>query len=260
MITLFSTCKPFRGVYERIQWNALRSWAHMKPRPDVILFGDDDGTAKAACELNFKHIPNTPCRHLQESDHDWPGLFRQARKPYLPDMVHSAEAHATGNVLVYVNADIVLTNLTEVAEQVAKQISRFLMVGQRYNIQLPRSKLEFTGKWIEFLRAGAKLHLPCGIDYLIFTKGLWPELPKFTIGHIGFDNYLVDTTVAMGVPVIDATKRIVVFHQEHPIRLRKDEGDWYNVYAANDLWPTEMNGFITDATWTLDVDGSLQKK
>ena len=43
MLTLFTTPKPFRGIFATIQRNALRSWTLLRPACDVLLFGNEDG-------------------------------------------------------------------------------------------------------------------------------------------------------------------------------------------------------------------------
>ncbi len=47
--------KAFQGHIGVIQRNAIASWARLQlprqPRPEIILFGNDTGTAKVACEL-----------------------------------------------------------------------------------------------------------------------------------------------------------------------------------------------------------------
>ena len=48
MLTLFSTPKPFRGHIAVIQTNAIRSWLELEPACEVILFGDEEGTAEVA--------------------------------------------------------------------------------------------------------------------------------------------------------------------------------------------------------------------
>lgn len=255
MITLFSTCKPFRGVYEHIQYNALSSWALLKPQPRVILFGDDAGTAEAARFFNFEHIPNVQSRSFKERDIDGPQ--RRATKPSIADMFRVTEKEASGDMLVYVNADILLTNLTSEMLRVRQQLSQFLLVGQRYNVHVNR-RINFDKNWIDTLRKVGKLHPVCGIDYLAFTCGLWEGLPDFTVGYIGFDNYLVSTALARGKPVVDGTRTILVFHQEHPLRQRKDAGDMRNI----NLWgtnPWESNGYTSNATWTLNEWGVWQK-
>ena len=57
MLTLFAIPKPFRGQSDLIQRNAIASWTHIDPHPDVVLFGDEEGTAEFAQQLGIRHIP-----------------------------------------------------------------------------------------------------------------------------------------------------------------------------------------------------------
>ena len=43
-LTLFATPKRFQGHIDNIQRNAIASWTRLNPRPEIILFGADDGT------------------------------------------------------------------------------------------------------------------------------------------------------------------------------------------------------------------------
>ncbi len=61
MLTIFTVPKPFRGHIKVIQTNAIRSWLLLRPECEVILFGNDEGTAEIACELGRRHIPNIDC-------------------------------------------------------------------------------------------------------------------------------------------------------------------------------------------------------
>ena len=57
-LTLLSTPKAFTGIFEVIQRNAITSWTRLDPRPDIILFGDDAGTAELCAELGLRHVPD----------------------------------------------------------------------------------------------------------------------------------------------------------------------------------------------------------
>jgi hypothetical protein len=53
-LTIFAVPKVFRGHIAVIQRNAIASWTRINPRPDVILFGTDEGTAEVASELGVQ--------------------------------------------------------------------------------------------------------------------------------------------------------------------------------------------------------------
>jgi hypothetical protein len=57
MLTLFTTAKPFEGHSGIIQRNALKSWKLLHSDVEVILFGDDPGSAEIARELGLRHEP-----------------------------------------------------------------------------------------------------------------------------------------------------------------------------------------------------------
>jgi len=256
MITLFSTCKPFTGIYRDIQFNAFRSWAQLKPVPNVVIFGDDEGT-KFACETcGFTHIPKIKSFTFNER-YEGEGK-KKATKPSIPVMFKVVqELTDYFDLFVYVNSDILLTNLARQMECVASTFKEFLFVGQRYNVDVVGS-LDFSKNWIEPLRKRGKLHPPCGIDYIGFTRGLWKNIPDFSVGYVGFDNYLVHTALERGIPVVDGTQTTLVFHQNHPLRKRKDAGDQHNL----DTWgknPWEVGGQISEATWILNEGGVWRK-
>jgi hypothetical protein len=56
-ITLFTIPKAFQGHNQVIQLNAIRSWTFLHPQCEIILFGNDAGTAELATELHLTHIP-----------------------------------------------------------------------------------------------------------------------------------------------------------------------------------------------------------
>src|SRR5258708_5802556 len=94
-LTVFSIPKPFvEGHVSLIQRNALDSWRQLGPDVEVLLMGDDDGVAEAAAEYGVKHVGAAATNEYGTPLLDW--AFR------------SAAEHASGEVVCYVNADIVL--------------------------------------------------------------------------------------------------------------------------------------------------------
>ena len=117
MLTLFTTPKLFESHAAVIQRNAIRSWTLLRPACEVILFGDDEGTAEVASELGVRHVPQ-----VARNEHG---------TPLVGDLFAKAQRLATGSLLCYVNADIMLMNdFVLAARRVARLKARFLMVGQ----------------------------------------------------------------------------------------------------------------------------------
>lgn len=74
--TFFAMPKAFRGHVGMIQRNAIGSWLRLTPRPEVILFGDDDGVAEYAAEHGVTHEPL-----VSRNEHGTPlmdDMFRRA--------------------------------------------------------------------------------------------------------------------------------------------------------------------------------------
>ena len=77
MLTLFAIPKHFRGHFATIQRNAITSWTRLTPRPEILLFGDEEGTGEIARELGLRHFPEVAhsrilARNRSKSRLDWP--------------------------------------------------------------------------------------------------------------------------------------------------------------------------------------------
>ena len=203
-MTLFAVPKPFTGRTAMIQRNAVRSWTLLRPRPEIVLFGDEEGMAEAARELGVRHEPAV--------------ARNEFGTPLLNDVFARAERLAAGRLLCFLNADMLL--LPDFARAVRRaRRSRFLMVGRRWewNVEAP---LDFAAAdWAERLRVRAvaegKPGDDCAIDYFVFTRGLWREVPPFAIGRPQYDNWLIYRARALGAPVIDAGLAVMAIHQSH---------------------------------------------
>jgi hypothetical protein len=249
MLTLFSIPKPFRGHIGVIQRNAIQSWIRI-PGCAVILFGNDDGTAETAAEFGLRHIAD-----VQRNS---------AGTPLVNDLFGLAEQHACGELLCYVNADIVLLDdFLPAVERVAASLPSFLMIGRRWDMDVT-TPLEFVGGWQRALRDGvaarAKLHAHTGLDYFVFRRGLWPSIPAFAIGRCVWDQWLVISARARGIPVVDLTPSTTAVHQNHDYAHHAGgaEGVWKGEEAQRNLALAggyRNTGTIRDATHVLREAG-----
>lgn len=204
MLTIFTIPKAFRDHTGIIQTNAIGSWLMLRPRPEIILFGDDEGTAGKASELGIRHIPN-----VQRNEYG---------TPLLNSIFETAQDIATNKLLCYVNADIILlSDFRPALDRV--HMPSFLLVGQRWDLDLTEA-LDFANPvWEEELRVRlakeGKLHPTTGIDYFVFPRNMYAKIPAFAIGRAAWDNWLIYRARFLRVPVIDATDVIVAIHQNH---------------------------------------------
>jgi hypothetical protein len=230
-LTLFSVPKPFRGHIGIIQRNAIQSWKLLRPLPEIILFGKDEGVADAAQQFAVRHVPDVACNEYGT--------------PLLNDLFASAQRLASHGLLCYVNADIILMrDFAEAVRRLDRRRRRFLMIGQRWDTDLCQH-LDCTGDWESRLRSYAvsqgTLHPPTGVDYFVFPRETGWEIPPFAIGRTVWDNWLIYRARALGFSVIDATEAVMAIHQNHDYRhLPPEAGDaWKGPEARRNL---ELSG------------------
>lgn len=214
--TIFSIPKPFDGPAALIQENAIASWAAMPSRPEIILFGDDDGVAEAAGQAGAIYCPQ-----VKKNDQG---------TPLLDSVFEMSKQIASGDTLVYVNADIILTStlLTAALAVQNRPTSNYVMVGRRVDMDV-NERLNFSAAdWeiniIREARQKGSVHGYSGIDYMVFPKRFEPSMPAFAVGRPGWDNWLIWRARSSGVPVIDATADVTVIHQNHDYRHSKYGG------------------------------------
>src|SRR6266478_3705708 len=120
MITFFTTAKPFTGHNGVIQRNALKSWTLVAPGTEVILFGNEEGAAETARELNIRHVAAV------ERTREGPKVLRS--------FFDAAQQLAQHDVLCNVNCDIVVTeDFAAAVATVRAATEEFLMVGRRWD-------------------------------------------------------------------------------------------------------------------------------
>jgi hypothetical protein len=128
-------------------------------------------------------------------------------------------AHSDSPLLCYANADMLLmSDMVEAARKTSEQVQDFLLVGQRWNLDLTEP-FDFGGDWESRLRLEVaqrgKFFSPWGIDYFIFPRTLYTGVPDFTIGRVAWDNWMVyHARTAFGM-AIDATLDVLAVHQNH---------------------------------------------
>lgn len=205
-LTIFTAPKPFTDGHIRlIQRNAILSWHHLGDDVEVILVGDEPGMAEFAAEIGLQHLPQ---------------VGRNAHgTPLVSSIFSLARQASTSPLLAYVNADILLTpEFVTAARQVADQVREFLIVGQRWDLDV-RHALDFSPGWdarlLQEVKTRGRLHPPGGSDYFIFPRQCFTDLPGFAIGRAGWDNWMFYHARLVQCPVVDATATITVIHQDH---------------------------------------------
>jgi hypothetical protein len=244
MLTFFSVPQPFRGEFAVIQRNAIRSWAKLKPACEIILLGDDEGTSRMAAEVGARHEPQ-----LERNEFG---------TPVLSSIFRQAELQATFRSLCYINADIILlSDFLPAIHEATIWNPRCLIVGRRWDLDLSDSLSSEPG-WEETLRARVQqfglLHPATSADFFVFPKGLWKGIPPFALGRGLYDQWLLYKARSRGVPVVDATRRVLSVHQNHP-RPHLEGGSGPTEYQRNQV----LGGGLKHAYTPLDATHRLTK-
>ncbi len=187
-----------------IQRNAIKSWT-LLPDVEVILLGEETGLAEAARELGVKHIPNV--------------ARNDSGTPLISSMFQLARENSNSDLLCIINADMILMpDFVEAAKQAVKLKDKFVLLSQRWDLDITQP-IKFTNGWQDTLRntvyASGFLHRPAGSDFFLFPLSSFLEVPAFTIGRAGWDNWMIYKARKAGRAVIDCTPSIMIVHQNH---------------------------------------------
>lgn len=204
MITLFSLPKGFVGPVATIQRNALASWTALEGA-QVVLVGDEEGTAEAAADAGAEHISGV--------------ALSDAGTPRLDDALACVDAIAAHPLRCLVNGDIILLDdFLPAVRRVYEASERSMMVGETRDLRIEELiALRDREVRIALRDRASREGVSRGataIDYFVFPAGLFDPVPPFVIGRARFDNWLVWRGRERGI-VVDATRAVVAVHQRH---------------------------------------------
>jgi len=205
LLTIFTAPKPFTNSHINIiQRNALGAWTRIKD-VEVILIGDEPGIPEAAREFGVRNVATV--------ERDEKGI------PLVSSVMEIGHKFSQSPVLCYANADMMLmSDLVTATRLVTQQTKNFLIVGQRWDLELTEP-FDFRNSWesrlkSEVVKRGV-FYSPWGIDYFVFPRNLYIEVPNFTIGRPAWDNWMVYHARGTFGLAIDATREVLAVHQNH---------------------------------------------
>lgn len=187
-----------------IQRNAIKSWS-LLPDVEVILLGEETGLAEAARELGVKHIS-----HVARNE---------SGTPLISSMFQLAGENSHSELLCIINADMILMpDFIEAARRSRLQRDIFVLLSQRWDLDITQP-IEFTEGWENRLQATVRsqgqLHRPAGSDFFLFPRSCYTDIPNFTIGRAGWDNWMIYKARKEKWTVIDCTPSVMIVHQNH---------------------------------------------
>jgi len=253
-ITIFTAPKPFTDSHINIiQRNAIQSWTDLGPRAEVFLIGDEDGMSEAASELNV--------RQLSDVERNEMGT------PLVSSIFSLAREAASHEIMIYLNADIMLLpEVFDVVDGIANLRKDFLLVGKRWDLD-QKQAIDFSGEWLadveRKLDESGRLHSVNAMDYFIFPRHLFQQVPPFAIGRAGWDNWMIYHAVNQPWPVIDITSSHRIIHQNHDYRHLPDGAAHYDLEES--YQNVNLAGGMKTTYNLLDVplkyqDGRIRRK
>jgi hypothetical protein len=252
MLTIFTTAKPFVGHSAIIQRNALKSWTLLHADVEIILFGDDVGAAETARELGLRHEP-----HVARNQ------YGSKRLDY---MFSTARALARHDTLCYANCDIILMDdFLQSLKRVREKHANFLMVGRRWDIEMPEACDFLRASWRSRLQGIALMRgvqrSEEWIDYFAFNKGLYgASVPPLVVGRVHWDQWLLWKAIDLKAAVVDASRGVIAVHQNHDYSYHPKgrAGVWHGI-EADENFRLAGNGKhrrqISDSTEVLNATG-----
>ncbi len=205
-LTLFTTPKPFKDPHIiTIQRNALRSWKALGDDVAIVLVGDEPGMPAVAEEFGLIHRPDV--------------RVNAQGTPLISSIFELGRAENDSPYLAYVNTDIILFyDFIETLKSLDKKLKKFLLVGQRYDLDVTE-ELKFEKDWQKTLLKKAQTdgqrHARAGSDYFIYPRACFKDIPDFTVGRAGWDNWMIYKGRREKWTVVDCSTDIDIIHQNH---------------------------------------------
>lgn len=216
-IDLFTTPKPFTGLTEIHQANALRSWRGCPQVRQIFVFGAVSGGTDSIAETGAEVVLD-----VETTDN---GL------PSIRSMFEIAAERSEADLLMFTNADMIYlpSFFASVDACRAEAGERFLLVGSRMDFD-SESSLSFgspdeIGRFEAHLNSVGKMHPPAGSDYFIFPRRQYLEnrLPDLWIGRGGWDLYMIYHAKTKGFRTVDLSPSVWGYHQNHDYSNRGKE-------------------------------------
>jgi hypothetical protein len=251
-VTFFTIPKPFEGHIGIIQRNAILSWLALKPKPDVILFGDEPGTKEVAEDLGCVHIPDIK--------------MNMNYTPYINDIFEKMQWLAETEIVCYSNCDdLFFKDFMQVLDAIPVLMrNRFLLLGERRNTPVMFPIDPNDPETVENIQRTYTLQQFPGIDYFVFPNRMIQNMPDFLVGRAGWDNWVIYHCRKNNIPVIDASKVLQVYHQNHDYAHIKDADTWKGSKESSHNLALVKNRYIylwelADSDWVFRYTGLFKR-
>lgn len=102
------------------------------------------------------------------------------------------------------------------------------------------------------------------IDFFVFRKGMYAEMPALIVGHCYWDNWMIWRALKDGAPVVDGNQFLVPVHQNHGYNAKYGRAKGSPTDALSQLNLRTIGGEIRvrridAATHRMTNDGKIQR-
>jgi hypothetical protein len=190
-----------------VQTDALLSWKNLKPKPEIIIIGNDPGTAEICKKHGFIHVTDVKCS--------------STGTPICIDFIRQAEKRASNDIMLLCSGDIYITQDTiEAAKAISKEKDEFCVVPRKKFVDIE------NGKVVRDVICGTGTPWATwqGGDYWLHSKGIFEGMPDFLIGRHYLERWMYRWLCNKDA-LIDGTLAITCLHQKHPHEMRDGHGE-----------------------------------
>src|SRR4030042_122027 len=132
MLTLIAVPKPFVGRIGKIQTNAILSWTRLRPEPQIILMGDEEGVKEFAEKFNLRYFPR-----IEKNEY---------KTPLYSSIFTESEKLASNDWLCHITSDVILTgDFIGACQDLRESFPKFLAIARRWNVEIP-DLIDFSEK------------------------------------------------------------------------------------------------------------------
>jgi hypothetical protein len=142
------------------------------------------------------------------------------------------------------------------------------VVGRRWDTDITApidfSRSNWEQEIVGLARAEGHQRFYHNIDYFLFLRGLYAEIPPLVIGRVGWDPWLVAKAHSLGAAVVDVSDRVFAIHQNHDYgyHLQGMTGVSNDEEARRNCELTRGTRLMTieDATYRLTSEGPVRNR
>jgi len=261
-VTVLTIPRQWQEPWLTRQENTVGAWMQMRPKPALIFFCDDLGTAEAAGRWEAIHVAD--------------GKRNDQGTPLISDVFLRGQALAQTPFVMYCNTDVVTWGIDEALELAREQFESFLLVGARWDVDWTQ-RIQFSGKWkerlLDYTKGHGRRHAKGALDYFVFPRGLYKrkdwnaageDFPPYAVGRSAWDNALVCQANYLNANTVDCSEFVTAIHQNMPSKKRppqseqSEKGINWRFYDARHC--RHQSGSANNCRWVLKRDGTFEER